>query len=205
MFAATSANITRSIGQVTRQQRNIRNGHKGAVVWFTGLPGSGKSTLASALEQEIFNRGWQPTVLDGDNMRFGLSADLGFSAKDRAENIRRVAEVARLFAELGAIVITAFISPYRNDRLLAREILGREGLDVPFVEAYLSTPLDVCEARDPKRLYAKARRGEIQDFTGVSSPFEPPERAEIELDTSQFDLEESVGRVLEYLLPRVKM
>ena len=205
LFAATSANITRSVGQVTRQQRNIRNGHKGAVVWFTGLPGSGKSTLATALEQEIFNRGWQATVLDGDNMRFGLSADLGFSVKDRAENIRRVAEVARLFAELGAIVITAFISPYRNDRLLAREILGREGLDVPFVEAYLSTPLDVCEARDPKHLYAKARRGEIQNFTGVSSPFEPPERAEIELDTSQFDLEESVGRVLEYLLPRVKM
>jgi bifunctional enzyme CysN/CysC len=126
-LAATSANITRSVGQVTRQQRNIRNGHKGAVVWFTGLPGSGKSTLATALEQEIFKRGWQVTVLDGDNMRFGLSADLGFSAKDRAENIRRVAEVARLFAELGAIVITAFISPYRNDRLLRARSWAAKG------------------------------------------------------------------------------
>jgi bifunctional enzyme CysN/CysC len=157
----TSANITRSISQVSREQRHARNRHTGAVVWFTGLPGSGKSTLATALERELFDRGWQVFVLDGDNIRFGLSADLGFSEADRTENIRRVAEVARLLAESGVIAIAAFISPYRGDRLAARQVMHREGADIPFAEVYLSTPLDVCEARDPKGLYAKARAGEI--------------------------------------------
>ena len=202
---AKSKNIFWTEEKITARQRALRTGHRGAVIWLTGLSGAGKSTIAQSLERDLFHRGMHTYVLDGDNIRHGLTSNLGFSPDDRMENIRRVSEVAKLMADAGTVVITAFISPYRNDRLLARDILGREGLDVPFVEAYLSTPLDVCEARDPKRLYAKARRGEIQNFTGVSSPFEPPERAEIELDTSQFDLEESVGRVLEYLLPRVKM
>jgi len=201
----TSANITRSISQVSREQRHARNRHKGAVVWFTGLPGSGKSTLATALERELFDRGWQVFVLDGDNIRFGLSADLGFSVADRAENIRRVAEVARLLAEGGVIAIAAFISPYRCDRMGARQVMRREGSDIPFAEVYLSTPLDVCEARDPKGLYARARAGEIVQFTGVSAPFEPPTAAELELDTSTMSVDEALERVVEHLAPRVRV
>jgi adenylyl-sulfate kinase len=200
-----SANITRAIGHVSCEQRHARNRHKGAVVWFTGLPGSGKSTLAVALERELFDRGWQVFVLDGDNIRFGLSADLGFSVADRAENIRRVAEVARLLAECGVIAIAAFISPYRSDRMAARRILRREGSTTPFAEVYLCTPLDVCEARDPKGLYARARAGEIEEFTGVSAPFEPPARAELVIDTSVVGVEEAVDRVVEHLVPRVRL
>ena len=198
-----SANLTRSISQVSRDERHTRNGHKGAVVWFTGLSGSGKSTLAMRLEREAFNRGWQALALDGDNVRLGLSADLGFSARDRSENVRRVAEVARLLAEAGMIVITAFISPYRNDRMGARRIVQQQGLDIPFIEAYLSTPLQVCEARDPKHLYARARAGEIKDFTGVSAPFEPPGQPEIVIDTSTMGVEEALGLLLEPLMSRI--
>jgi len=200
---AASANLTRSVGHVSRETREARHGHRGAVLWFTGLSGSGKSTLATALERELFARGWQVCVLDGDNVRFGLSADLGFSAEDRAENIRRVAEVARLFAERGIIAITAFISPSRADRLLARRILQRDDLDVPFAEVHLSTPLEVCEARDPKRLYARARTGEIADFTGISAPFEPPDHADLAIDTSAVGLDEAVALLVEHLEPRV--
>jgi bifunctional enzyme CysN/CysC len=199
------ANLIRFSSKVSRDQRNARNGHKGAVVWLTGLPGAGKSTLATALEEAIFNRGWQASVLDGDNVRLGLSADLGFSVRDRTENIRRVAEVAKLFAELGVIAITAFISPYRSDRLRARQVMEQEGVGIPFVEVYLSTPLHVCEARDPKQQYARARRGEIMEFTGVSAPFEPPDGAELVIDTSVVSLQDALALMLDHLGPRVKM
>ncbi|HVC20329.1 MAG TPA: adenylyl-sulfate kinase [Vicinamibacterales bacterium] len=203
LMPATSANLTRPVGYVSCERRQARHGHRGAVVWFTGLSGAGKSTLAAALERELFARGWEACVLDGDNVRVGLSADLGFTAADRAENLRRVAEVARLFAEQGLIAITAFISPSRTDRLRARQILGREGLDVPFAEVYLSTPLAACEARDPKRLYARARAGEIGEFTGISAPFEPPDHADLVIDTSAVGLEEAVAQLVEYLAPRL--
>ena len=204
-IAPAEANLTRTISQVARDERHARNGHKGAVVWFTGLSGSGKSTLAMALEREAFNRGWQALVLDGDNVRLGLSADLGFSAHDRSENVRRVAEVARLLAEAGLLAITAFISPYRNDRMCARRIMQQQGLDIPFIETYLSTPLQVCEARDPKHLYARARAGEIKDFTGVSAPFEPPSQAELVIDTSTMGVEEATGLLLKHLTSRIEV
>jgi bifunctional enzyme CysN/CysC len=205
VMAATSGNLARSVSQVPREERHARNAHKGAVVWFTGLSGSGKSTLATALERELFTRGWQAFVLDGDNVRFGLSADLGFSMVDRGENIRRVAEVAKLFAEAGFIAITAFISPYRSDRLRARQIMQREGLDIPFAEVYLSTPLSVCESRDPKHLYARARAGEIKEFTGISAPFEPPDHAELSIDTSSVSFEEALAVLLEDLTRKVEV
>ncbi|MDE3154425.1 MAG: adenylyl-sulfate kinase [Acidobacteriota bacterium] len=204
-MAPVAAHLTRSHGLVSREAREARLGHRGAVVWFTGLSGAGKSTLARALERELFARGRQVCVLDGDNVRLGLNADLGFSDEDRAENIRRVAEVARLFAEQGTIVITAFISPFRSDRLRARAILQRDGLDLPFVEVYLSTPLEVCATRDPKQLYARARAGEIPAFTGVSAPFEPPDQAELVLDTSRRSPEEATLELAGYLEPRIEI
>ena len=203
--APASANIVRSVGQVSREERHARHGHKGAVVWFTGLSGAGKTTLAYALERGLFNVGWRAFVLDGDNLRFGLTADLGFSAADRGENIRRVAEVARLFAQAGVIVITAFISPYHTDRERARRIVEQDGMDVPFVEVYVSTPLEVCEARDPKHLYAKARSGEIKEFTGVSAPFEIPQHPTVVIDASVTPPEEAVVTLLDHLVPKVKL
>jgi bifunctional enzyme CysN/CysC len=197
------ANLTPSVSHVSREERHARNGHKGAVMWFTGLSGSGKSTLATALERELVNRGWQTFVLDGDNIRLGLSSDLGFSVEDRAENIRRVAEVAKLLAEAGVITIAAFISPYRSDRQRAREIMARGGSHIPFSEIYLSTPLAVCEQRDPKHLYVRARAGEIKDFTGVSSPFEAPERPELVIDTSEVTPGAAITMLVEHLEPRV--
>src|SRR6266704_6286520 len=164
---------------VTAALRAARNGHTGAVVWLTGLSGSGKSTLAAELERALFEQGRQVCVLDGDDLRRGLCSDLGFSPADRRENIRRVGEVARLFAEAGFICIAAFISPYRSERDLARGI-APEG---KFLEVYLNAPLEVCEQRDPKGLYAKARTGAIKDFTGVSAPYEGPLKPEIELRT----------------------
>jgi bifunctional enzyme CysN/CysC len=190
-----SDNIYWSHGKVTAGQRELRNGHRGCVLWLTGLSGSGKSTLASELERELFNLGRHTYILDGDNIRHGLCSDLGFSHEDRTENIRRISEVAKLFADAGAICITAFISPYRADRELARKILPRGR----FVEAYVNAPLDVCEERDPKGLYAKARAGEIKEFTGVSAPYEPPVNAEIELPTNKLTPAECVTRILEYL------
>jgi adenylyl-sulfate kinase len=165
------------------------------VLWLTGLSGAGKSTIASELEGELFNLGRHVYVLDGDNIRHGLGSDLGFSPKDRAENIRRIGEVAKLFADAGVISITAFISPYRQDRDLVRKILapGR------FIEVFVNAPLEICEQRDPKGLYAKARAKEIKEFTGVSAPYEPPLEPEIELRTDQFTVAESVAKILEYL------
>ncbi|MGH7972748.1 MAG: adenylyl-sulfate kinase, partial [Limisphaerales bacterium] len=190
-----SQNIYWSTGRVTTRQRELRNGHLGCVLWFTGLSGSGKSTVATELERELFNIGRHVYVLDGDNVRHGLGSDLGFSPKDRTENIRRVGEVAKLFADAGVICITAFISPYREDRDLARKIVpvGR------FVEVFVNAPLEVCEQRDPKGLYAKARAKEIKEFTGISAPYEPPLDAEIELRTDQMTVAESVARIVEFL------
>jgi bifunctional enzyme CysN/CysC len=190
-----SDNIYWSTGKVTSQQRELRNGHLGVVLWLTGLSSSGKSTIAAELERELFNLGRHVYVLDGDNIRHGLGSDLGFSPKDRAENIRRVGEVAKLFADAGVICITAFISPYREDRDLARKIIpqGR------FIEVFVNAPLEVCEQRDPKGLYAKARAKEIKEFTGISAPYEPPLKPEIELRTDQLTVGECVTRILDYL------
>jgi bifunctional enzyme CysN/CysC len=197
-----SQNIFWSEGDVTAQNRALRNGHKGAIVWLTGLSGSGKSTISRALEREIFNLGMHAYILDGDNVRHGLNSNLGFSHEDRVENIRRVAEVARLMADAGLIVITAFISPYRIDRLRAREIALEGGCD--FIEVFVDAPLEICEQRDPKSLYKKARAGEIQEFTGISAPYEAPESPELVIPTAKLTLDESTAAVLELLRPRVR-
>ena len=180
-------------GTITREAREQRNRQKGAMIWLTGLSGSGKSTLATALERELFNMGLHACALDGDNLRHGLSADLGFAPEDRREHIRRVAEVARLFVDVGLLAITALISPYRDDRQRARALVD-EG---QFVEVYVAAPLAVCERRDPKGLYKKARAGEILEFTGVSAPYEPPQRAEVVVDTEHHSVEECVTQIID--------
>jgi adenylyl-sulfate kinase len=190
-----SENITWTQGKITHEQRERQNGHPGYVVWFTGLSGSGKSTLATELERELFNRGKHAYVLDGDNVRHGLCSDLGFAPDDRKENIRRIGEMAKLFADAGMICLTAFISPYRSDRELARNIAppGR------FIEVYLNTPIEVCEQRDPKGLYVKARKGTIKEFTGVSAPYEVPLNPEVELHTEQMSVADCVRAILKRL------
>ena len=190
-----SDNIFWSHGQVTAQQRALRNGHEGCVVWLTGLSGSGKSTIANELERELFNLGKHAYVLDGDKIRHGLCSDLAFSPADRKENIRRVGEAAKLFADAGLICVTAFISPYRSDRELVRKMMD-EG---KFIEVYVNAPVEVCEQRDPKGLYAKARANEIKEFTGVSAPYEAPLKPELELHTDKLSVAEAVGKVLEKL------
>jgi bifunctional enzyme CysN/CysC len=190
-----SENLFWSHGKVTHAHRARRNGHPGCVVWLTGLSGSGKSSLASELERELFNIGRQAYVLDGDNIRHGLCSDLGFSPQDRRENIRRVGEMAKLFADAGVICITAFISPYRADRDLVRQMLPKGR----FVEVFVNAPLEVCEARDPKGLYAKARANVIKEFTGISAPYEPPLSPEIEVRTDAASVAESAARILEFL------
>src|SRR5438094_8283133 len=199
---AKSKNIFWTEGKITARHRAIRSGHRGAVVWFTGLSGAGKSTIAQALERELFQRAMHTYVLDGDNIRHGLNSNLGFSPEDRVENIRRVSEVAKLMAAAGAVVITAFISPYRMDRSRAREI-AVEG-NAEFVEVFVDAPLEVCETRDPKNLYKKARAGEIRDFTGIGAPYESPVDAEIVVHTDRQTVNESVATILEGLLPRLK-
>jgi bifunctional enzyme CysN/CysC len=201
-IVAKSKNIFWVEGKITAEARAARTGHRGAVVWFTGLSGAGKSTIAQALERELFARGMQTYVLDGDNIRHGLNSNLGFSPEDRVENIRRVSEVAKLMADSGVVAITAFISPYRMDRRRAREI-ALEG-NAEFVEVFVDAPLEVCEARDPKNLYKKARAGEIREFTGIDAPYEPPEDAEINVRTDRQTVNESVATILEGLLPRLK-
>ena len=193
-----SKNITRVEHRISTAEREARNRHKGGVLWFTGLSGSGKSTLAIALEEELFKRGYQVYVLDGDNVRAGLNSDLGFSHEDRTENIRRVGEVAALFARAGVICISAFISPYREDRAMARRAAG----DM-FHEVYINADVATCEQRDPKGLYKKARAGEIPDFTGVSAPYEEPEQAEITIDTGKQTVEESVETLIEFVTSRL--
>jgi bifunctional enzyme CysN/CysC len=199
---AKSKNIFWTEGKITAHQRAIRSGHRGAVVWLTGLSGAGKSTIAQALERELFQRAMHTYVLDGDNIRHGLNSNLGFSPEDRVENIRRVSEVAKLMADAGTVVITAFISPYRMDRRRAREI-ALEG-NAEFIEVFVDAPLEVCETRDPKNLYKKARAGEIRDFTGIDAPYEAPEDPEIVVRTDQQTVDESVATVLEQLVPRLR-
>lgn len=198
-----STNIFWTEGEVTPRHRALRNGHKGAVIWLTGLSGSGKSTLSHELERELFNLNHNVYVLDGDNIRHGLNSNLGFSPEDRVENIRRVAEVAKLLADAGVIAVTAFISPYRQDRRRAREIVLESGCD--FYEVFVDAPLEVCEQRDPKGLYRKARAGEIRDFTGISAPYEAPADPELTVKTDRETLQESVARVLEFLRPRLRV
>jgi len=182
-------------GQVSPADRAALLGQQPRTLWLTGLSAAGKSTLAFALERELHDRGRACTVLDGDNVRHGLNRNLGFSAADRRENIRRIAEVARLMNDAGLIVITAFISPWRADRAAARAIIGAEC----FLEVYVSTPLAVCEARDPKGFYGQARRGELLEFTGVSSPYEPPANADLTLDTAQLSQAEAVEQLARLL------
>lgn len=169
------------------------------MIWFTGLSGSGKSTIAIALERELQKRGLLCRILDGDNIRSGINNNLGFSAEDRIENIRRIAEIGKLFVDTGIITIAAFISPNNDIREMAANIIGRED----FMEIYVSTPIEECERRDVKGLYAKARKGEIKNFTGISAPFEAPQHPALSLDTSKLSVEESVNKLLELILPRV--
>ncbi len=189
-----STNIFHVDHRITPEQRWRRNGHESGILWLTGLSGSGKTTLALALEHELFRRGYHTFVLDGDNVRHGLSSDLGFSPEDRSEHIRRIGEVAKLFAQSGTIVITSFISPYRADRDRVRAIAPEF-----FHEIYVQADLSVCEERDPKGLYQKARRGEIPEFTGISAPYEAPAAPELEVDTDVLSEDESVERLLGYV------
>ena len=181
---------------LTRRDKEALLGQRGVMVWFTGLSGSGKSTVAIAVERELHRRGLLCRILDGDNIRSGINNNLGFSEADRVENIRRIAEVGKLFVDTGIITLAAFISPTNSLREMAERIIG----PADFKEVYVSTPLAVCEQRDVKGLYAKARRGEIKDFTGVSAPFEVPVRPALAIDTSVLSLEESVEKVLELIL-----
>ena len=184
-----------------REDKEARLKQRSVMVWFTGLSGSGKSTIAIALERELHKRGLLCRILDGDNIRSGINNNLGFSAEDRVENIRRIAEVSKLFIDTGVITIAAFISPNNELREMASTIIGKDN----FLEIYVNTPIEECERRDVKGLYAKARKGEIKDFTGVSAPFEAPEHPALSLDTSVLSLEESVNKLLELILPKVKV
>ena len=185
---------------LTRADKEALLGQRGLMVWFTGLSGSGKSTIAIALERELQKRGLLCRILDGDNIRSGINNNLGFSPEDRVENIRRIAEVGKLFVDTGIITIAAFISPNNELREMASRIIGKDD----FIEVYVSTPIEECERRDVKGLYAKARRGEIKEFTGISAPFEAPEHPALSLDTSKLSLEESVNRLLELILPKTE-
>lgn len=181
---------------MTRADKEKLLGQRGVMIWFTGLSGSGKSTIALGVERELHKRGILCRILDGDNIRSGINRNLGFSAEDRAENIRRIAEIGKLFVDTGIVTLAAFISPTHESRTLASSIIGADD----FKEVYVSTPLAVCEQRDVKGLYARARRGEIKDFTGISAPFEAPEHPALTLDTSVLSLEESVNKVLDIIL-----
>jgi adenylylsulfate kinase len=186
---------------MTRGDKEALLKQRSVMVWFTGLSGSGKSTIAIALERELHQRGLLCRILDGDNIRSGINNNLGFSAEDRVENIRRIAEVSKLFVDTGIITIAAFISPNNELRKMAASIIGEEN----FLEIYVSTPIEECEKRDVKGLYAKARRGEIPNFTGISAPFEAPEQPDLSLDTSVLSLEESVNRLLDLILPKISL
>ena len=192
MSETKATNIVWHDHKVTRADREKTFKHRGCTIWMTGLSGSGKSTLANALDEVLWNRSVRSYVLDGDNIRHGLNSDLGFSPEDRTENIRRIGEVAKLFTEAGVINVTAFISPYRSDRDRARSIQG-EG---DFLEVYVQASVDACEKRDTKGLYAKARAGKIPEFTGISAPYEEPERPEVVVDTENQTVEESLAIIV---------
>ena len=195
MTKQKATNITWHQSQLSKKERETLLHQKGVVIWYTGLSGSGKSTLAHAVEEELHKRGHLCYVLDGDNIRHGLNKNLGFSPEDREENIRRIGEVSRLFADAGVVTMTAFISPYRQDRDSARKLLS----DGEFIEVFMKVPLEVAEERDPKGLYKKARAGEIKEFTGISAPYEEPSDAELVIDTSELDLMQSKDVVIRYL------
>jgi adenylylsulfate kinase len=197
MAEQKATNIVWHPGAVTRQDREQLNGHKGCTVWLTGLSGSGKSTIAVQLEKELLTRGVRAYILDGDNIRHGLNKNLGFSPADRTENIRRIGEVAKLFTEAGMVALTAFISPYRADRDQVRAIMPDD-----FVEVYVDCPLDVCEQRDVKGLYEKARAGKIPEFTGISAPYEAPLAPELTVRTATQTAGESAAQILRYLADR---
>ena len=192
-----SSNTVWHNATVTRERRENRNKNRGAVVWFTGLSGAGKSTIAHSLEEHLFQTGCLSYVFDGDNVRHGLCSDLGFSAEDRTENIRRIAEMCKLFVDAGVIALTAFISPLHSDREMVRKLMGED-----FVEVYCRCPIEVCETRDVKGLYKKARAGEIKDFTGISAPYEVPENPDLVIDTDKISLEKSVEQVMDLLIER---
>lgn len=185
---------------MTRADKENLLGQHSVMIWFTGLSGSGKSTIAIALERELHSRGIMCRILDGDNIRSGINNNLGFTAEDRMENIRRIAEISKLFVDTGIVTIAAFISPDEAMRKLACDIIGRED----FIEVYVNTPLEVCEERDVKGLYAKARKGNIKNFTGISAPFEAPAHPDLCLDTSALSLKECVDRLLDLILKRIK-
>lgn len=197
MAQQKATNITWHEGQVSRDERARNLGQKGGTLWLTGLSASGKSTLAVALEQVLLQRNKHAYCLDGDNIRHGLNKNLGFSAEDRAENIRRIGEVAKLFADAGLIAVASFISPYRADRDLIRAL--HDEAKLPFLEVYVDTPLEVAEQRDPKGLYKKARAGEIKGFTGIDDPYEEPQAPELHLRTDQLNVEQSVQQLLDLL------
>ncbi|MDR7249408.1 MULTISPECIES: adenylyl-sulfate kinase [Bacillus] len=185
---------------ITKKEYQQKNNHKSGIIWLTGLSGSGKSTIANAAARELFEQGYQVTVLDGDNVRHGLNKDLGFSDDDRKENIRRIGEVAKLFVEQGTIVITAFISPFQEDRRIVRQLVEAG----EFHEVFVKCDLNVCEERDPKGLYKKARNGEIPFFTGIDSPYEEPAAPELVLDTGELSREESKQRLVDYVKGKTK-
>jgi adenylylsulfate kinase len=193
-----STNVVWHHATVTRARREAQNSHRGAIIWFTGLSGSGKSTLAHAVEESLYQRGCRTFVLDGDNVRHGLCGDLGFSSKDRQENIRRIGEISKLFMEAGVIVLTAFISPYRADRERVRGMV--ENGD--FIEVYCNTPLEICESRDVKGIYKKARAGEIADFTGISAPYETPENPELIVNTGTAELDACAQQIINEMMQR---
>lgn len=195
MGAPKAENLTWHIGEVDQEARAAAHGHRGAVLWLTGLSGSGKSTIGHRVERKLIERGAFAYVLDGDNIRHGLNSDLGFAPEDRIENIRRIGEVARLFADAGALVLSAFISPYRQDRDRVRGLMGPG----QFIEVFVDTPLEICEARDPKGLYKKARAGEISGFTGLDAPYEVPRDPEVHLQTENLTVDEAANRVISYL------
>ena len=192
--AEKQTNLTWQNMEVTRENREERLGQKAVTIWLTGLSGAGKSTLANEVEKRLFAMGKYTMLLDGDNVRMGLNQNLGFSEEDRVENIRRIAEVSKLMNDAGLIVLTSFISPFRQDRRNTKNIIGER-----FVEVYISTPLEECEKRDVKGLYKKARNGEISNFTGITSPYEAPEHPDITVDTSKYSLEECVDIILKGL------
>jgi adenylylsulfate kinase len=185
---------------VNREMREALNGHKSLVLWFTGLPSSGKSTIAHTLEKKLYDLGIRTYTLDGDNIRHGLCSDLGFTPEDRAENLRRVAEVIKLFLDAGLVVLCAFVSPFKKDREKVRKIVGEEN----FIEIYCRCPVEVCKTRDLKGFYQKAERGEIKNYTGISSPYEEPENPDIILDTHILSVEESVERVFNFVINKIR-
>jgi len=197
----TKSFVIPQIHKINREDRNKLTGNRSFVIWFTGLSGSGKSTLANFLEQKLHNNGILTCILDGDNIRFGLNKDLDFSDEGRKENIRRIGEVAKLMTDAGIVVLTAFISPFREDRKTVRELMNKND----FIEIYVKCDLSVCEERDVKGLYSKARAGEIKDFTGIDSPYEEPENPEFVVDTTENSVEESVERIFKFLEERLKI